>query len=61
MSLVPFTRIRFEGFWSIIKRGVVDTFHKVSKKYMPLYVAWFQIPSNNAFNEDIFGAAICGC
>jgi len=39
MSLVPFTRIRFEGFWSIIKRGVVDTFHKVSKKHMPLYVA----------------------
>ena len=28
-----------EGFWSIFKRGVVGTFHKMSTKYMPLYVA----------------------
>jgi hypothetical protein len=28
-----------EGFWSLIKRGVVGTFHKVSRKYLPLYVA----------------------
>ena len=34
-----------EGFWSIIERGVVGTFHKVSKKYMPLYVAEFSIPT----------------
>jgi hypothetical protein len=33
-----------EGFWSIIKRGVVGTLHKVSKKYMPLYVAEISIP-----------------
>ncbi len=28
-----------EGFWSLIKRGMVGTFHKVSAKYLPLYVA----------------------
>jgi transposase-like protein len=28
-----------EGFWSIFKRGIVGSFHKVSAKYMPLYVA----------------------
>src|SRR3954471_18437126 len=28
-----------EGFWSIMKRGIVGTFHKVSAKYLPLYVA----------------------
>jgi len=28
-----------EGFWSIFKRGIVGSFHKVSRKYMPLYVA----------------------
>ena len=50
-----------EGFWSIFKRGVVGTFHKVSAKYMPLYVAEFQFRYNNRFNPDIFGTAIGGC
>jgi hypothetical protein len=50
-----------EGFWSIFKRGVVGSFHKVSRKYMPLYVAEFQFRYNNRFNADIFGAAIAGC
>ena len=50
-----------EGFWSIFKRGVVGTFHKMSAKYMPLYVAEFQFRYNNRFNADIFGTAINGC
>jgi len=50
-----------EGFWSIFKRGVVGTFHKISKKYMPLYVAEFQFRYNNRDNSDIFGTAISGC
>lgn len=50
-----------EGFWSILKRGVVGTFHMVSKKYLPLYVAEFQFRYNNRHNPDIFEAAIAGC
>ena len=50
-----------EGFWSLIKRGVVGTFHKVSAKYLPLYVAEFQFRYNNRNNADIFGAAVRGC
>lgn len=50
-----------EGFWSIFKRGVVGSFHKVSRKYLPLYVAEFQFRYNNRFNDDIFGTAIKGC
>ena len=50
-----------EGFWSIFKRGIVGSFHKVSAKYMPLYVAEFQFRYNNRFNSDIFGTAIEGC
>jgi hypothetical protein len=50
-----------EGFWSIFKRGIVGSFHKVSRKYMPLYVAEFRFRYNNRFNADIFGMAIQGC
>jgi ISXO2-like transposase domain len=50
-----------EGFWSIFKRGVMGTFHKMSAKYMPLYVAEFQFRYNNGDNADIFGTAISEC
>jgi IS1 family transposase len=50
-----------EGFWSLVKRGMIGTFHKVSAKYLPLYVAEFQFRYNNRLNADIFGAAIRAC
>ena len=50
-----------EGFWSLIKRGIVGSYHKVSKKYLPLYVAEFEFRYNNRDNADIFGTAIAGC
>jgi hypothetical protein len=50
-----------EGLWSILKRGVVRTFHKVSKKYLLLYVTEFQFSYNNRSNADFFGAAMKGC
>lgn len=50
-----------ECFWSIFKRGIVGSYHKVSAKYLPLYVAEFQFRYNNRSNPDIFGTAIRGC
>jgi len=50
-----------DGFWSLIKRGVVGTYHKVSRKYLPLYVAEFEFRYNNRDNPDIFGSAIGRC
>jgi hypothetical protein len=50
-----------EGFWSIIKRDVLDAFHKISNKYMLLYVTDFQFRYQSRENVDIFGAAIFRC
>jgi hypothetical protein len=38
----------------------VDSSHKVSAKYMPLYIAEFQFRYNNRMNPDMFGTAIAG-
>jgi len=47
-----------EGFWSLLKRGVIGTYHNVSRKYLPLYLNEFVFRFNNRKNEDIFSAAI---
>jgi transposase-like protein len=49
-----------EGFWSLFKRSIVGSYHKVSAKYLPLYIAEAQFKYNNRHNDDIFGAAVCG-
>jgi hypothetical protein len=39
----------------------MGSFHHVSAKYLPLYVAEFEWRYNNRKNPDIFSAAIAGC
>lgn len=50
-----------ESFWALLKRGIIGTYHNVSKKYLPLYLNEFQFRQNNRHNPDIFGTAIAGC
>lgn len=50
-----------DSFWSLLKRGIVGTYHNVSKKYLPLYLAEFQFRHNNRQNPDIFKAILAGC
>ena len=50
-----------DSFWSLLKRGVIGSYHHVSKKYLPLYLAEFQFRYNNRKEADIFGKAIAGC
>ncbi len=50
-----------DSFWSLLKRGVMGTFHKVSKDYLPLYLAEFSYRHNNRENADIFGDVIAQC
>jgi hypothetical protein len=49
-----------EGFWSLLKRGIMGAYHKVPAKYLPLYVAEFQFRYNNRKNKEIFETAIRG-
>jgi len=50
-----------DQFWSLLKRGIMGSYHKVSKKYLPLYINEFVFRYNNRKNPDIFGSAIAGC
>lgn len=50
-----------EGFWSLFTRGIMGSYHKVSAKFLPLYVTEFQFRYNNRKNPAIFETAIQGC
>ncbi|MGE0682759.1 MAG: IS1595 family transposase [Candidatus Binatia bacterium] len=50
-----------DGFWSLLKRGIIGNYHKVSKEYLPLYVAEFAFRHNHREDTDIFGSIIAGC
>jgi transposase-like protein len=50
-----------ESFWSLLKRGIIGNYHKVSTKYLPLYLNEFTFRFNNRNNPDIFDAIIAGC
>jgi transposase-like protein len=50
-----------ENFWSLLKRGVVGTYHKVSKDYLPLYLNEFSFRFNNRKNADAFADLITTC
>lgn len=43
-----------EGFWSLLKRGVVGTFHNVSRDYLPLYLNEFTFRHNFRHEPDQF-------
>jgi len=50
-----------ESFWSLLKRGVIGTYHNVSKQYLPFYLHEFSFRFNNRNNDDMFAALITTC
>jgi transposase-like protein len=47
-----------DSFWSLLKRGVMGTFHQVSKDYLPLYLNEFSFRYNNRKKGDMFAMVI---
>ena len=47
-----------ESFWSLLKRGVIGTYHQVSKDYLPLYLNEFAFRHNFRNADDPFAQLI---
>lgn len=43
-----------ENYWSLLKRGLIGSFHQVSVKHLPRYMAEFDYRFNNRKDTDIF-------
>ena len=50
-----------ESFWSLLKRGVMGTYHNVSAKYLPFYLNEFSFRFNNRNNDEMFADLITTC
>jgi hypothetical protein len=43
-----------ENFWSLFKRGLIGSFHKISAKHLDRYLAEFMYRFNNRTNQELF-------
>lgn len=50
-----------DSFWSLLKRGVVGTFHQVSKDYLPLYINEFTFRHNHRNDGNAFDRVLESC
>ena len=50
-----------DSFWSLLKRGIMGQFHRVSKEYLPMYVNEFSWRHNNRKNPNAFGDLLTTC
>jgi transposase-like protein len=50
-----------ESFWALLKRGVIGTYHQVSKDYLPLYLNEFTFRHNERNNPEVFQRLISSC
>jgi transposase-like protein len=47
-----------ENFWSLFKRGLIGSFHKVSEKHLPRYLNEFTYRQNRRKESNLFGTTV---
>ena len=47
-----------DGFWSLVKRGVVGSFHQMSVKHLDRYIQEFSYRFNGRNNQDLFAITV---
>ena len=52
-----------DAFWSLVKRGIMGSFHQVSRGYLPLYLNEFSYRHNNRgrYIHDTFDRVLESC
>lgn len=48
-----------EGFWSLLKRGIIGVYHHVSPQHLAKYLAEFEFRYNNRGDNNLFKTLIC--
>jgi hypothetical protein len=43
-----------DGYWGLLKRGVIGTYHQISVKHLHRYLSEFQFKWNHRKAQDIF-------
>lgn len=49
-----------ESFWALLKRGLLGTFHHVSRRYLPLYLSEFTFRHNHRTDPHRFERMLAG-
>jgi transposase-like protein len=47
-----------DGFWSLLKRGIIGSFHQISVKHLDRYISDFQFRFNGRDDQELFAAVI---
>lgn len=50
-----------DSFWSLFKRGIIGSFHHISKTYLPLYINEFSYRHNVRKSPDAFSDLLATC
>ena len=47
-----------DGFWGLLKRGIIGTYHQIGVKHLDRYVQEFSYRFNNRQNQELFALTV---